>query len=124
MPDPDETATAKLYSVEFYAMVKKALAPGGRVVVQSGSPYFAQRSYWCVGATLAAAGLTTVPYHVDVPSFGDWGFFLAADGVAPPLGLDPPPTPLRFLDADVQVPPSTLMDPRILQYAREEWKGY
>jgi spermidine synthase len=137
MPDPDETATAKLYSVEFYAMVKKALAPGGRVVVQSGSPYFAQRSYWCVGATLTEAGLSVVPYHVDVPSFGDWGFFLAAADTAPPLSIDPP-APLRFLDADVlraatvfpvdrrrvDVPPSTLMDPKILEYAREEWKGY
>ncbi|GAA4262529.1 polyamine aminopropyltransferase [Dactylosporangium darangshiense] len=138
MPDPDETATAKLYSVEFYAMVRKALAPGGRVVVQSGSPYFAPREYWCVGATLAAAGLTAVPYHVDVPSFGDWGFFLAsAEGAAPALRLDPP-APLRFLDADVlraaavfpadrralDVPPSTLMDPKIMEYARQEWKGY
>jgi spermidine synthase len=138
MPDPDETATAKLYSVEFYAMVRRALAPGGRMVVQSGSPYFAPREFWCVGATLAAAGLPAVPYHVDVPSFGDWGFFLAAaDGPAPALTLDAPPG-LRFLDADglrtaavfpadrrrVDVPPSTLMDPRIMQYAREEWKGY
>ena len=32
----------------------------------------------CIGATLADAGLTVLPYHVDVPSFGDWGFFLAA----------------------------------------------
>jgi spermidine synthase len=138
MPDPDETATAKLYSVEFYAMVRRALAPGGRVVVQSGSPYFAQREYWCVGAGLTAAGLAAVPYHVDVPSFGDWGFFLAADGAAPALTLNLPPQPLRFLDADVlkaaavfpadrrrvEVPPSTLMDPKIMEYAREEWKGY
>src|SRR3712207_9167340 len=48
MPDPDSTATAKLYSVEFYGLVGRVLAPGGRVVVQSGSPYFAQRAYWCV----------------------------------------------------------------------------
>jgi spermidine synthase len=137
MPDPDETATAKLYSVEFYTMVRKALAPGGRVVVQSGSPYFAQREYWCVGATLAAAGLAAVPYHVDVPTFGDWGFFLAADGARPDLRLDPP-KPLRYLDEDVlraatvfpadrravDVPPSTLMDPKIMEYARQEWKGY
>lgn len=137
MPDPDETATAKLYSVEFYAMVRRALAPGGRVVVQSGSPYFAQRSYWCVEASLREAGFVTSPYHVDVPSFGDWGFFLAAPDTVAPLTVEPP-APLRFLDPDVlraatvfpadrrrvQVPPSTLMDPRILQYAREEWKGY
>jgi spermidine synthase len=138
MPDPNETATAKLYSVEFYAMVRKALAPGGRVVVQAGSPYFAPRAYWCVASTLAAAGLAAVPYHVDVPSFGDWGFFLAADGAAPALTLDPPPAPLRFLDADVlraaavfpadrrrvDMPPSTLMAPKVMEYARQEWKGY
>src|SRR5690606_3811542 len=37
MPDPDDVATAKLYSVEFYGLVKRVLAPGGRLVVQSGS---------------------------------------------------------------------------------------
>jgi len=42
LPDPDETATAKLYSVEFYALAARALTPGGRMVVQAGSPYFAR----------------------------------------------------------------------------------
>ena len=42
MPDPDESATAKLYSVEFYALAKAHLAVGGRMVVQAGSPYFAR----------------------------------------------------------------------------------
>src|SRR5262245_33036948 len=62
MPDPDETATAKLYSVEFYSLLAPALAPGGRVVVQAGSPYFAPRSYWCIEASIAAAGFATTPY--------------------------------------------------------------
>ncbi|GAA1482237.1 polyamine aminopropyltransferase [Gordonia sinesedis] len=137
MPDPDESATAKLYSAEFYSLVKEHLAPGGRIVVQSGSPYFAPKTFWCIGATLAAAGLATTPYHVDVPSFGDWGYFLAAEGTPPPLRLDAP-GPLRFLsDAElasaavfpldrqpVDVQPSTLMDPRILRYAQGEWAAY
>ena len=140
LPDPDETATAKLYSVEFYSLVRHALAPGARLVVQAGSPYFAPNSYWCIEASLRAAGLRTVPYHVDVPSFGDWGFFLAADaaeGRDPVLELDPP-APLRFLDGEVlraatvfptdrrrvTVRPSTLMEPRVLEYARGEWRGY
>nr|WP_161927625.1 polyamine aminopropyltransferase [Gordonia crocea] len=136
MPDPDETATAKLYSTEFYALVSAHLAPGGTMAIQAGSPYFAPRSFWCIGATLADAGLQTLPYHVDVPSFGDWGFFLAARG-RPVLRVNPTTT-TRFLTDDelraaavfprdrppLAMPPSTLMDPRILRYAQGEWKQY
>ncbi len=138
MPDPDETATAKLYSVEFYALVGHALDPAGRMVVQAGSPWFAPQEYWCVEKSISTAGYATVPYHVDVPSFGDWGVVLAAPGsVPPPLRVDAPAPP-RFLNGPtltaaanfppdrgkVDVPPSTLLEPRILAYARKEWVGY
>ncbi|RKR89114.1 spermidine synthase [Micromonospora pisi] len=139
LPDPDETATAKLYSIEFYALVRAVLADDGRVVVQAGSPYFAPKSYWCIEASIRAAGFTTTPYHVDVPSFGDWGFVLASRGsVAPTLGLAADVPPLRFLDAETlrlaanfprdrrrqELPPSTLLHPRVLEYARAEWRSY
>ncbi|SCE85999.1 polyamine aminopropyltransferase [Micromonospora mirobrigensis] len=139
LPDPDETATAKLYSVEFYALIRSVLAPAARLVVQSGSPYFAPRSYWSIEASVRAAGFATVPYHVDVPSFGDWGFVLAAPGtVPPPLALPDDAPPLRFLTPAVlaaaatfpadrgrlDVPASTLLQPRVLEYARTEWRGY
>ncbi|WBB78196.1 polyamine aminopropyltransferase [Micromonospora sp. WMMD882] len=139
LPDPDETATAKLYTVEFYSLVRAVLADGGRLVVQSGSPYFAPRSYWSIEASIRAAGFATRPYHVDVPSFGDWGFVLAAPGARPPvLELPADGPPLRFLDADtlaaagafpadrrrVDVPASTLLRPKVLEYARAEWRGY
>ena len=139
LPDPDETATAKLYSVEFYGLVRHALAAGGRLAVQAGSPYFAPRSYWCIEASVRAAGFTATPYHVDVPSFGDWGFLLATPGdTAPPLTLATDRPALRFLDpptlaaaavfpADrprLVVEPSTLMEPRVLEYARAEWRRY
>jgi spermidine synthase len=147
LPDPDETATAKLYSVEFYTLVSRALAAGGRLVVQAGSPYFAPRSYWCIEASVRTAELATTPYHVDVPSFGDWGFVLAEAGEphairragtpGPALRLEPPGA-LRSLDSSslaaatvfpvdrrrVPVEPSTLMQPRVLEYSRSEWRGY
>ncbi len=138
-PDPDDAALAKLYSVELYGLVGRVLAPGGRVVVQSGSPYFALRAYWSIAASLREAGLASAPYHVDVPSFGDWGFHLASGGtVAPALQVDPP-RPLRFLDTatlsaarsfppDRRRPPgdlvSTLVKPRILQFEREAYQDY
>jgi len=140
MPDPDESATAKLYSVEFYSLARAHLADGGRLVVQAGSPYFAPKSFWCIDATVRAAGLRTAPYHVDVPSFGDWGFVLAGR-TTPALTMRYPggdPKSLRFLSPDelaaaavfpkdrgrIDVPASTLMDPRILRYAQSEWTLY
>ncbi|WP_439031572.1 polyamine aminopropyltransferase [Gordonia terrae] len=137
MPDPDDSATAKLYSTEFYTLVRAHLAPGGRTVVQAGSPYFAPKSFWCIASTMRAAGLTATPYHVDVPAFGDWGFHLAgAEGPVTPT-VDAP-GPLRFLGPEqltaatvfpldrqpIDLPPSTLMDPRILRYAQGEWATY
>jgi spermidine synthase len=140
-PDPEEPATAKLYSVEFYGIVShRVLAPGGRLVVQGGSPYFAADAFWSIGATLREAGLTPRPYHADVPSFGDWGFLLAVPGgEAPVLRLpDPRPEPLRYLSPEVlqaaavfppdrgprPVEASTLNRPRILDYERKGWKDY
>jgi spermidine synthase len=77
-PDPSSFSVGKLYSLSFYQLLYKALAPGGMAVVQSTSPYVAPRSYWCINKTLAAAGFSTTPYHNYVPSFGEWGYTLAA----------------------------------------------
>ena len=77
-PDPNSYAVGKLYTSRFYALVKKKLDPEGVVAVQSTSPLFARRSFWIVDATLRAAGFSTRPYHIAVPSFGDWGFVLAS----------------------------------------------
>lgn len=137
-PDPDSTATAKLYTVEMYAMIRQLLAPGGRLVVQSGSPFFAPDAFWSVRETLEESGLETVPYHADVPSFGDWGFTLAARE-QPDLALpDDAPEGLRFVSDDVlraatvfppdraarEVDASTLLDPAILDYSSDAWVGY
>ena len=140
MPDPDTPATAKLYSVEFYGLIRQALNEGGRIVVQAGSPYFATDAFWAINATVEAAGFSTQPYHVDVPSFGDWGFVYAhTDDATPTLELDDTVADeLEFLDRAVlsastvfgkdraagDVEPSTLIDPTILTYARNGWTEY
>ena len=138
-PDPDDVATARLYSVEFYGLLAhSALAPGGRLAVQAGSPYFAPEAFWSIDSTLRTAGLETRPYHADVPSFGEWGFVLAAPGRPPELRLAAPPAPLRYLDEGVlraatvfppdrprlELEPSTLVRPRILEYEQRGWHNY
>ncbi len=138
-PDPDDAATAKLYSVELYdGLRRRVLEPGGRLVVQAGSPYFAPKSFWSIERSLRQAGWAVRPYHVDVPSFGDWGFALAGAEPAPPaLRLGPGPR-LQTLDAAtlraasvfppdrrrIRVRASTLNRPAILDYQRQSWKDY
>lgn len=98
LPDPDTPVLGRLYSTEFYGLVARALAPGGQLVVQSGSPYSTPRAYWRTVSTIASAGMGVTPYHVFVPSFGDWGFTLAQLGGPPSLRLSPRSPELRFLD--------------------------
>lgn len=76
-PDPSTVELAKLYSREMYRSLRSHLARGGLCVIQSGSPYHAKEAFLCVGRTLVAAGFEAVPYHDHVPSFGEWGFWIA-----------------------------------------------
>ncbi|MFM2112688.1 MAG: hypothetical protein RLZZ271_1348 [Pseudomonadota bacterium] len=97
-PDPSNFSLGKLYTQSFYALLEQRLSASGFAVIQSTSPLVARKSFWCVVQTVESVGLTTRPYHVNVPSFGEWGFVMASrrplrspQGMAPPEGL-------RFLD--------------------------
>lgn len=94
-PDPSNYSIGKLYTTAFYRALESHLTPAGRFVVQSTSPLFARRSFWCVVTTVEAAGLNATPYHVYVPSFGEWGFVLAGRTLYRPPDRLPPG--LRFL---------------------------
>lgn len=98
-PDPSSFALGKLYSVPFYTQLKRHVAANGLIAVQSTSPFFAPHAYWTIDATLRESGLATWPYHLYVPSFGEWGFVLAS----PQLPYKPPTSyrlPLRYLNAE------------------------
>lgn len=133
LPDPNTPVLGRLYSTEFYALVARALAPGGLMVVQAGSPFSTPTAYWRTVSTIRAAGYAVTPYHVHVPTFGDWGFDLArrAD-VAPTPKVPTNAPPLRYLNQQVldaagvfggdigprPVEPSTLDNPRIVEDMR------
>jgi spermidine synthase len=133
-PDPTSYSLGKLYTTTFYRLVARHLNRGGFLVVQSTSPLFARQSYWCIDETLKRAGLRTFPYHVYVPSFGEWGFVLA--GLTP---YEPPvsvPAGLRFLAAanipemftfpndmkQVPAEPNRLNDQVLVRYYEKEWR--
>src|ERR1700677_3666033 len=93
-PDPTSFSLGKLYTTAFYRLLKRHLSASGLIVVQSTSPMFSRQSYWCIVETLKQAGFNTWPYHVYVPSFGEWGYTLAGKSWEPPQSL---PEGLRFL---------------------------
>lgn len=133
LPDPDTPVLGRLYSAEFYALAARALAPGGLMAVQAGSPFSTPTAYWRTVSTIRAAGYAVTPYHVHVPTFGDWGFALAQRADTAPTPTVPPDAPpLRFLNQQVlqaacvfsgdvaprPVEPSTLDNPRIVEDMR------
>lgn len=77
LPDPNSETLNKLYTSQFYNLLQKHLTADGAIVIQSTSPYFAPEAFWSIVKTVEEAGLQVYPYHVYVPSFGDWGFTLA-----------------------------------------------
>lgn len=96
-PDPGNFSLGKLYTRRFYRLAQRVVRQHGAMVVQSTSPLYARRSFWCIDETMRAAGLYTQPYHANVPSFGEWGFVLARK-----VPFDPPSAlsidGLRYLD--------------------------
>ena len=133
-PDPSNYAVGKLYTTAFYRLLQGHLSREGLMVVQSTSPMFARTAFWSIVATLRASGLRAWPYHLYVPSFGEWGFVLAGRGdFAPPSAL---PGGLRFLTprvlpqmfdfpADMLPVPAEanrLDDQVLVRYYGSEWK--
>lgn len=96
-PDPHSFSVGKLYTQTFYERLWKHVADDGAIAVQATNPRLAPKSFWCIVRTLEAAGWSARPYCTGVPSFGEWGFVLAAKHTfEPPARV---PEGCRFLNA-------------------------
>ncbi|MDK1473092.1 polyamine aminopropyltransferase [Streptomyces sp. 549] len=111
LADPRIAESTKFYSQEFYGLVARALADGGRLAVHAPSVTGGDGgAFWTVEATLRAAGFRPLPYAVDGRLSGgpagpdrarqgsppgraadaaDWGMLLAARHTAPELRPGP-----------------------------------
>jgi predicted membrane-bound spermidine synthase len=96
LPDPGDEILSRLYTVEFFNQLSNLLTDDGILVCQSHSPEYAPFVYWSIGLTLKGTGMNIRSYHTEVPSFGDWGFHLAAK------------KPLQMMNRKVHVPYQTL----------------
>ncbi|MGZ5431798.1 MAG: polyamine aminopropyltransferase [Thermoanaerobaculia bacterium] len=135
-PDPSSFSLGKLYSTRFYRLLRARMTAVGTVSVQSTSPLYAPRSYWCIVRTMEAAGWHVRPYHTTVPSFGVWGFALASQ-----RPFDAPSSvtvPARFLDSStlaamfvfprdmrpVPVEINRLDNQMLVRYYEDEWRKW
>jgi spermidine synthase len=123
--------------MSFYEELKDHLSAGGTCSVQSTSPLFARKSYWCVENTCRAAGFATLPYHAYVPSFGEWGFILLSHDPQSLSFIDKMES-FRFIDtstwqqmmlfpqdmSELETDVNRLNNQVLVQYFEEEWSHY
>ncbi|WGL58915.1 polyamine aminopropyltransferase [Pigmentibacter sp. JX0631] len=135
-PDPSNFSIGKLYTNSFYRLLYNAIENNGLAVIQSTSPYVAKKSFWCVNNTLRSVGFLTYPYHVYIPSFGDWGYILVAKNNFQVLNQFP--KDLKFInyelaktffhfpqDSKVEVNEINKLNNQILvRYFEQEWSDY
>ncbi|MCP4398081.1 MAG: spermidine synthase, partial [bacterium] len=95
------------YSDAFYQLCARRLRTNGVLVTQATSPFFAREAFWCIVQTIDAAhspelpesGMRALPYHVNVPSFGEWGFVMTGKRSIDPEQLSVS-VPTRFLNTE------------------------
>ena len=78
MPDPHNEAINKLYSTQFYELVRRAMPESGYMVTQSSSPFYTRTAYWIIAETLGVPFKSVASYQFSLPSFGVWGFHMAS----------------------------------------------
>lgn len=146
LPDPNTDTLAKLYSTAFYTLCARRLNLNGVMTTQATSPFYAPDAFWCIERTMSASGgieggassLITAPYHVNVPSFGEWGFVMASRREIRTSILKPS-VPTRYLNPeamnalfefgkDMEPRPGLLInrldDPILFRYYQRGWSRY
>ncbi len=135
MPDPHNEAINKLYSREFYRMIRKRMSKQGLIVSQSSSPYFTHKTFWGIEKTLDSVFDNTLSYHVTIPSFGIWGFNLASVGTSLPKSFQFT-VDTRYINQQtmqaamifakdmqkIDVPVNSIMEPKLYQLYLEDLK--
>lgn len=146
LPDPNDESLNKLYTWEFYSLLRNHLSIDGAAMIQATSPVFAREVYWTISETVASTGLHIENLHVDVPSFGNWGFIMAS---RKEINLEDIEinVPTRFLTMEmlpglsafgkdenrhmknekgelVEWKPNTLIDPHLITIYENSWKNY
>lgn len=137
LPDPSNESLSRLYSKSFYKLIANNLSHDGIFVTQASSVYHTGKAFWCIEETLRQSPFEQViPYHVYVPSFGDWGFVMASKV---PMNFDKWPecvtsvkyisseqwSKMRWFENDILKPSdikaNNIDDAQLLKYFIADW---
>lgn len=139
LPDPRNLQLNKLYTVQFYKKLRLLMSENGRVVIQSTSPYYAKEAFLMIGRTLESSGFNTYPYQHDIPSFGNWGWWIGSKVAINPKDVIISVKTQYINDAlfkgslafgngaldSKRTDINSLMEPKLMQiYNTESWKLY
>jgi spermidine synthase len=148
LPDPNNLSLSRLYTKSFYKLLAQHLSAQGIAVTQATSPFYAPEAFWCVAQTWAEAPIgpegnaqfNVYPYHVYVPSFGDWGFVMASRRAISPRSLslahsisvkfltdETLPTLFTFpkdMSSKPDIQANRLDDQALVKYYRAGWKRF
>ena len=81
LTDPTGPAAA-LYTHEFFATLKRVLAPGGAVVLHMGSPFSHPQRVARTMTNLRSLFARVAPFFVYIPTYGSqWGLVVASDAL-------------------------------------------
>jgi spermidine synthase len=137
LPDPNNESLSKLYSQQFYQLLRKHITPDGAFVTQAASPYFVREAFWTIANTIEASGFQMLPLHTYVPSFGEWGFVIGTPQRPAQVEIDPALS-LRYLtpgvlestltfDPDIEhmeTGVNTLDNPVLVQAYEKGWRQW
>ena len=110
LPDPNNFSLGKLYTVTFYLHLFRRLKPGGVFITQATSPLYAPDAFWSIYDTIQESDrifnrgrkrFKLRPYHVYVPSFGDWGFIIVGKSLTSPEKMRPFKTDNKYINPAV-----------------------
>lgn len=80
IPEPTDRCPtlSRLFSVEFYRLLRDSLTSGGAVGVACSAASWMPEYFGSIQATMRSAGFEVTPFHLDyiVDSGEDWGFCL------------------------------------------------
>lgn len=138
LPDPSIDAIAKLYSKQFFTLVKRNLKDDGVFVTQSGEVYFSNSAFSCIRNTVAEVFPFTKTYQAYIPSFGYWGYTIAQNTDITENTHRELPKNLKFLTdnvflasfempKDISIVPTkinTIDNPVVLDYFLRDWSRW
>ena len=96
-----------------------------------------RQAFWSIAHTIEAADYEILPLHIYVPSFGEWGFVIAAPFIPPQVNVQEG-VELRYLTpevltaaltfdpdiAEIDADVSTLDDPVVARYYIQGWRRW